>query len=248
MFLSRLLWLCFATAFYSSLNPLSSLPGYKPLSMQPHHRCLTKLYKAIAYACSQCSSCHINMTFARIVALTLHLMVATCCENGSFDKNKKKTLALPPLLYFGFMSLTGQDVGFCFGKTHLHVCNISVSLFSAIIVYCCHGNITSQQRVTHPTLQLKSNNCSKCHIKLTTRTLSISCATHSTLGSKSQWYCPFFQIGCCDNWCSKTSEISTLPGVQDLKPQASKISTQQVDVCHIKHTKSLVHFPEVITA
>ena len=111
-------------------------------------------------------------------------------------KTIKKTLALA-LLYFGFMSPTGYNVRFCFGKTHLHVCNISLSLFSAIIVYCCYGNITSLQRVTHPTLQLKSNNFSKCHIELTTRTLSMSCGTHSTLGCKSQWYCPFFEIGCC---------------------------------------------------
>lgn len=95
----------FATPFYSSLNPLPSLAAYKPFSMQLHHRCLTKLYKAIAYACSQSSSCHINMTFAKIVALGLHLMVATCCENGStFDKNNKENSCISTSIFWFHVS------------------------------------------------------------------------------------------------------------------------------------------------
>ena len=42
------------------------------------------------------------MTFARIVALGLHLMVATCCENGSFDKNNRENSCITTSSIFWF--------------------------------------------------------------------------------------------------------------------------------------------------
>ena len=170
----------FATAFYSSWTPSPPSQEISSSVCSPTtdalQSCIRQLLMLVASL--------------PLVTLTWHLqeLLPWDCtwwwphvvKMALLIKIIEKTLALPLLLYFGFMSRTGYDVGFCFGKTHLHVCNISLSLFSAIIVYCCYGNITSQQRVTHPTLQLKSNNCSKCHIELTTRTLSMSCGTQHT--------------------------------------------------------------------